>query len=77
MINWYTRSWVVGIALALVVTSKSLDGLARKLEPLGILVPEQLNELATRFEEVFELGISIAIFYAIFLYWRPQASNLS
>ena len=74
VINWYTRSWVVGIALALVVTSKSLDGLARKLEPLGILVPEQLNELATRFEEVFELGISIAIFYAIYLYWKPNRS---
>lgn len=70
VVNWYSRSWVAGIALALVVVSKSLDGLARKLEPLGILVSVQLNELATRFEEVFELGITITLLYAIYLYWR-------
>lgn len=65
-----SASWAAGFALVFIVATKSIDGLARKLEPLGIEISSQVDEIASRFEEVFELGIPITFLYAIYLYWR-------
>ena len=64
-----TPSWAAGFAMAFVVFTKSIDGLSRKLEPLGLAVSTDVSILAGRIEEVFELGIPILLLYAIFLYW--------
>ncbi|MBM9594786.1 hypothetical protein [Roseitranquillus sediminis] len=65
--------WAIYLAaaLALTVISKSLDGLGRKLEPLGIIVPERIDELAGQSEEVLELGIPIFIIMSILAAFRP------
>ena len=63
-------SWAAGFAMFFVLFTKSIDGLARKLEPFGIEVSTNIQLLAGRTEEIFELGIPITLLYAIFLYWR-------
>lgn len=67
--SYRSADWATGFALAFIVLTKSIDGLARKLEPLGVQVTIGVNELASRFEEVFELGIPITFLYAIHFYW--------
>lgn len=37
------------------VVAKTLDGLARKLDPLGVAVPQNVDMLASRAEEVLEM----------------------
>lgn len=69
LVQFQAANVAVAFAMVFIVFSKSMDGLARKLAPLGIIVAERVNELATRFEEIFELGIPITIGYAIYLYW--------
>ena len=59
------RAWWVAGALALAVVSKSLDGLGRKLRPLGIDVPATLDRAASLSEEVLELGIPVALLLAM------------
>lgn len=54
----------------LILVSKSLDGLARKLLDVGILISEQASTHATMVEEVLELGIPIMIGLAIVCYAR-------
>lgn len=69
VVQLQSSSWAAGFAMFFVVFTKSIDGLARKLEPLGIQVSTELNVLSSRTEEIFELGIPITLFCAIFLYW--------
>jgi len=52
-------------AIGLVVVSKSLDGLGRKLEPLGITITEAQNTYAGMIEETLELGIPLMLGIAI------------
>ena len=59
------RAWWVAAALALAVVSKSLDGLGRKLRPLGIDVPATVDRAAALCEEVLELGIPLALILAL------------
>lgn len=59
---WWSRlrqgtadAWMLGAAFLCGVFAKSFDGLARKLLPLGVHVPEYLNSLAGQTEEVLEM----------------------
>lgn len=70
-----SSSWAAGFALFFIVMTKSIDGLARKLEPFGVEISAHTDEIASRFEEVFELGIPIAFLYAIYLHWRRHEAQ--
>ena len=73
------RSYVVFLALAIAVISKTLDGLARKLLSFGIYIDDSLSIFTSRLEEILELGIPLAFLYAIYLYFydrRRSGSNL-
>ena len=59
------RAWWVAGALALAAVSKSLDGLGRKLRPLGIEVPDAIDRAASLCEEVLELGIPLTLILAL------------
>jgi hypothetical protein len=50
---------------ALMVFTKSIDGLSRKLEPFGIEPTEAVNKLAGHIEEIFELAASILVVVAV------------
>lgn len=52
-------------AFVIGVVAKGLDGLARKLEPLGIHVPPQMDMAAGQTEEVFELICYVLVCLAI------------
>ncbi|UWR21696.1 hypothetical protein [Sulfitobacter sp. S190] len=54
---------------------KAIDGLARKLEPFGITVSEDLNNLISVIEEVGELGIPLMFAVAIILSARSAAGG--
>ena len=47
---------------------KAIDGLARKLEPFGITLGDDLNSVLGAIEEVGELGIGLMFGIAIWLY---------
>jgi len=76
------RAWLNGLkrgkacaygvlfALSCIVIAKSLDGFARKLADVGILVSSQAASYASIFEEVLELGIPIMIGLSIACYYR-------
>ena len=59
------RAWWVAAALALALVSKSLDGIGRKLRPLGLDVPDAMNRAASFAEEALELGIPVALILAM------------
>lgn len=68
----------VSLAMALMVISKSIDGLGRKLEPLGIFITEQITFEAVVLEEIFELSIPVVLLIVIVAYFRqrqPAAST--
>lgn len=65
------RAWWAAAALGLAIVSKSLDGVGRKLRPLGIEVTDALDTAAALVEEVLELGIPVAIVLAMTA--RPNA----
>ncbi len=70
----------VGLAMGLMVISKSLDGLGRKLEPLGIFVTERISFEAMVLEEVLELGIPTVLLVVIVAYFcqrQPVANTQS
>ena len=52
-------------AILLAVFTKSIDGLARKLEPLGIPISEEVSRAVGGTEEYLELGIPLLILMAI------------
>lgn len=68
----------VGAALAigLIVVAKSIDGLPRKLESIGIAGGEAMAYHFGVLEEVMELGIPIAIFLSFHAWFnKPLSSN--
>jgi hypothetical protein len=65
----------VGLALTLMVLSKTIDGLGRKLQPLGISLTENLAFSAAVFEEVLELGIPVALIIATLAYVKRPAAT--
>ena len=66
------RSYVVFLALAIAVISKTLDGLARKLLSFGIYIDDSLSLFTSRLEEILELGIPLAFLCAIYLYFYDR-----
>jgi hypothetical protein len=73
------EAWSLSIcaAVAVAVIAKSLDGLSRKLAPLGIEVSETLNNQTTLIEEGLELAIPAFLILAVLSYgWRRDASGV-
>lgn len=58
-------SWMMLAAVLLYGVAKSVDGLGRKLAPLGIEVSSRMNTLVGRSEEVMELLGAILILLAV------------
>ncbi|SFA56585.1 hypothetical protein SAMN04487972_11556 [Paracoccus halophilus] len=68
-------SWLVGIGAVLLVVSKSLDGLGRKLAPLGIELEQWQGTLAGRLEEILELGMAILLVQAVVYFARSRQAD--
>lgn len=69
-------AWSVFGAAALLGTIKTvLDGLARKLEPLGIEVSESVCQVSGSAEEVFELVAAMLLLVAVAAAVRVSASS--
>lgn len=68
------RSIGVAVIVALLVISKSIDGLARKLKPFGIETTEEVSFLAGSIEEVMELGIPIMMIL-VFHSWLRKSRD--
>ncbi|MEM1078799.1 MAG: hypothetical protein AAGI09_09760 [Pseudomonadota bacterium] len=58
-------AWWLAAAIVIVVVAKSLDGLARKLEPFGIVVPENVDWLASLIEEGLEWVFPMMVILAV------------
>jgi hypothetical protein len=67
------RNWLLAVAFGLLLVAKALDGLARKLEPLGIDISTALGTIAGRAEEAMELFSAILILQAVALLLAPEA----
>ncbi|WP_199261233.1 hypothetical protein [Paracoccus binzhouensis] len=67
--------WLAGSAGLLLVVSKSLDGLDRKLAVFGIALPPGLGMLAGRFEELLELGMAVLLVQAVACFARPEGQG--
>lgn len=65
-----TTCWLVGGAALLLVVSKSLDGLDRKLAGFGIMLQPGQGALADRFEELLELGLAVLLVQAVACFAR-------
>ena len=74
------EAWVLAIcaAIGVAVIAKSLDGLSRKLAPLGIEVSQTLSDQTTLIEEGLELAIPVFLILAILAYgWRDRDGAFS
>jgi hypothetical protein len=58
-------AWLAGAAGLLIVVSKTLDGLGRKLAPWGVVLTRWEGILSTRLEEMMEVGAAVLIVQAI------------
>ena len=67
----------VAIVFFLLVFSKSIDGLPRKLQPLGIDVSADINSFFGALEEVLELGIPIYIGLVAHAWFKRQSEQQS
>lgn len=65
----------VAIVFFLLAFSKSIDGLPRKLQPLGIDVSADVSAFFGALEEVLELGIPIYIALVTHAWFRRQYSD--
>lgn len=68
-------SWWLAGAIVLVVIAKSLDGLARKLAPLGINVSSDLDWLASLVEEGLEWVFPMMVILAVSNWARIQRAG--
>jgi hypothetical protein len=68
--NGSAESIGAGIALGLVVVSKTLDGLPRKLESIGFASGQALTYQFAVLEEVLEFGIPVFILLAADIHFR-------
>lgn len=62
----------VYLGVLLILLTKTLDGLARKLAGVGIIMSSYLEQLTIILEEVFELGIPLMFIIAILAYSRAD-----
>lgn len=60
----------ISLPILLLIVSKSIDGLARKLSGLGIEVSHGIDRFASSVEEVFELGIPVICLIAMMIYFN-------
>ncbi|SNX68802.1 hypothetical protein SAMN05878503_102288 [Cereibacter ovatus] len=60
-----TGAWLVAAAILVVGVAKSIDGLDRKLAPLGIDVPAIVAQRSGRIEELLELAFVLLLIQAI------------
>lgn len=60
-----TTSWLVGTAALLLIVSKSLDGIDRKLAPLGVSFSRDFVVHAGRLEELMEMVMAIMLVQAV------------
>ena len=65
----------VAIVFFLLAFSKSIDGLPRKLQPLGIEVSAETNAFFGALEEVLELGIPVYIALVAHAWFKRQTSQ--
>ena len=66
-------AWLFALSGFLIVVAKSLDGIGRKLAPLGIEVPQNISDASSRVEEVFELFFAFCIIASLML--APRTRN--
>lgn len=66
------RTWALAAAGAIVVlvVSKAMDGLGRKLAGIGIRIAPEIDRKAGMLEEVLELGIPILLLVAVASWFR-------
>ena len=62
--------WFAVLAGALVVFTKSIDGLGRKLRDFGIVITQDVDATASLYEEVGEVFIPVCAILAIVACWR-------
>lgn len=68
-INTYSQVYIGGLmTFSLMVLAKTIDGLPRKLRPLGVQVNDTLATRLNDLEEILELGIPGLIFLSILAY---------
>ncbi len=70
-------AWYVVTGVFLIVATKSIDGIGRKLAPLGITVAQETERTLSNYEEIGELGIVIAFILAIVSIPRPRAKPVT
>lgn len=63
-------SWLIAGAGMLLVVSKTLDGLGRKLASLGVYIDPAKGQLASRAEELLELAMAIMLVQAVICFSR-------
>lgn len=68
-------SWLVGLAGALLLVSKSLDGIDRKLAPYGVTFSQDFVVHAGRFEELMEMVMAILLVQAVVYHSRLRADR--
>lgn len=66
-------AWCVAGALGLAGASILLDGLGRKLRPLGIDLPDRIDSLAGASEEIMEAFITLLLLVAVIA--APQSRS--
>lgn len=60
--------WAMGFGFGMMIISKTIDGVERKLASFNISISEDSNILVNRCEEIYEIAIPLAFLYAIYLY---------
>jgi hypothetical protein len=73
------RACAFGVLFGVIcaLAAKSLDGLARKLRDIGMVLDEQASNYATYVEETLEMGIALMFGLAIWCYYRHGAVRLN
>lgn len=64
------------LVAGLVVVSKTIDGLERKLESIGLTASSLIAEHSTSLEEILELGIPIVMIIAFLYYFNRRVLEL-
>ncbi|MCX7567234.1 hypothetical protein OS189_12855 [Sulfitobacter sp. F26169L] len=71
--NRNAAAYAVLAGIIFIGVFKTLDGLARKLEPFGVTISDHASQIATIAEELGELGIPVLFSIAIILATRSRA----
>ena len=74
---WHGRAWAGAVLMGIgfTVAYKLLDGIARKLAPLGIEISADAERTAFVVEEIGELGIPVMFLAAILLWPGPSLTT--